>query len=48
MSLAIDNQAISTYNPVNGSFNLCAHKSVVDIRKDEITVFIKVPRDQQG
>ena len=40
----IDNQ----YNPINGSFNRCAHKSVVDIRKDEITVFIKVPRDQQG
>ena len=40
----IDNQ----YNLINGSFNRCAHKSVVDIRKDEITVFIKVPRDQQG
>ena len=40
----IDNQ----YNPLTGSFNRCAHKSVVDIRKDEITVFIKVPRDQQG
>ena len=44
----IDNQTITTYNPINGSFNRCAHKSVVDIRKDEVTVFIKVPRDQQG
>lgn len=44
----IDNQTITTYNPINGSFNRCAHKSVVDIRKDEITIFIKVPRDQQG
>lgn len=44
----IDNQTITTYNPINGSFNRCAHKSVVDIRKDEVRVFIKVPRDQQG
>lgn len=44
----IDNQTITSYNPINGSFNRCAHKSVVDIRKDEVTVFIKVPRDQQG
>lgn len=43
-----DNQTITTYNPINSSFNRCAHKSVVDIRKDEVTVFIKVPRDQQG
>ena len=44
----IDNQTITTYNPINGSFNRCAQKSVVDIRKDEVKVFIKVPRDQQG
>lgn len=44
----IENQTITTYNPINGSFNRCAHKSVVDIRKDEIKVFVKVPRDQQG
>lgn len=44
----IDNQTITSYNPINGSFNRCAYKSVVDIRKDEVTVFIKVPRDQQG
>ncbi|HFI0695644.1 TPA: hypothetical protein ACGO4F_001745 [Streptococcus suis] len=44
----IDNQTITTYNPINGSFNHCAHKSVIDIRKDEIKGFIKVPRDQQG
>lgn len=44
----IDNQTITTYNPINGSFNRCAHKSVVDIRKDEVAVFIKVPREQQG
>ena len=44
----IDNQNITTFNPINSSFNHCAHKSVVDIRKDDVTIFVKVPRDQQG
>ena len=44
----IDNQNITTFNPINSSFNHCAHKSVVDIRKDDVTFFVKVPRDQQG
>ena len=44
----IDNQPVTTYNSINNSFNRCVHKSAVDIRKDEVTVFIKVPRDQQG
>ena len=44
----IDNQNITTFNPINSSFNHCVHKSVVDIRKDDVTVFVKVPRDQQG
>lgn len=44
----IDNQNITTFNPINSSFNQCVHKSVVDIRKDDVTVFVKVPRDQQG
>lgn len=44
----IDSKTITTYNPANASFNHCAHKSIVDIRKDEIKIFIKVPIDQQG
>lgn len=44
----IDNQNITTFNPINSGFNQCAQKSVVDIRKDDVTVFVKVPRDQQG
>lgn len=44
----IDNQNITTFNPINSSFNHCSHKSVVDIRKDDVTIFVKVPRDQQG
>lgn len=44
----IDNQNITTFNPINSSFNHCVHKSVVDIRKDDVTVFVKVPRDQHG
>ena len=44
----IDKQDITTYNRINSSFNHYAHKSIVDIRKDDVTVFVKVPRDQQG
>ena len=44
----INNHTNTTYNPINSSFNRYAHKSVVDIRKDEVKVFIKVPKDQQG
>ncbi len=39
----IDNQNITTFNPINSSFNQCVHKSVVNIRKDDVTVFVKVP-----
>lgn len=44
----IDNQTSTTPNPINSSFNRYAHKSVVDVRQDNITIFIKIPRDQQG
>lgn len=44
----INNQDITTYNHINSSFNHYAHKSIVDIRKDDVTVFVKVPSDQQG
>lgn len=44
----IENQFIAPINQINDSFNRCARKSVIDIQKDEVKVFIKVPRDQQG
>lgn len=44
----INNQDITTYNHINSTFNHYAHKSIVDIRKDDVTVLVKVPRDQQG
>ena len=44
----INIQDITTYNHINSTFNHYVHKSIVDIRKDDVTVFVKVPRDQQG
>ncbi|MBS6718584.1 MAG: hypothetical protein KH229_04520 [Streptococcus parasanguinis] len=44
----IENQVIAPINQINDSFNRCARKSVIDIQNDEVKVFIKVPRDQQG
>lgn len=44
----IENQFIAPINQINDSFNRCVRKSVIDIQKDEVKVFIKVPRDQQG
>lgn len=47
-AITSDAKTITNYNPINDSFNRCARKSVVDIRKDDIKVFVKVPRGQQG
>lgn len=44
----IENQSITTYNPVNEKFNRAVRKSAVDIRKDEITVYVRVPKDNQA
>lgn len=46
--ISMDNQTVLSYNPINRSFNRAIKKSVVDIRKNEIRVFIKLPRTQQG
>lgn len=44
----IDGQTITSYNPINQGFNRNARKCVVDIREDEVSIFVKVPRDQQS
>lgn len=44
----IDNQNMTTLNPINRHFNRYVRKSVVDIRKDNVTVLLKVPRTQQA
>ncbi|AZZ63337.1 hypothetical protein [Streptococcus pyogenes] len=43
-----EHQTVTTINPIHNGFNRAVRKCIVDIRKDAITVFLKVPRDQQG
>lgn len=44
----LKHQTVTTINPIHNGFNRAVRKSIVDIRKDTIVVFLKVPRDQQG
>ena len=44
----LEHQTVTTINPIYDGFNRAVRKCIVDIRKDAITVFLKVPRDQQG
>lgn len=44
----LEHQTVTTINPIHNEFNRAVRKCIVDIREDAITVFLKVPRDQQG
>lgn len=44
----LEHQTVTTINPIHNGFNRAVRKCIVDIRKDTITMFLKVPRDQQG
>ena len=44
----LEHQTVTTINPIHNGFNRAVRKCIVDIRKDTITIFLKVPRDQQG
>lgn len=43
-----EHQTVPTSTPVNNGFNRAVRKCMVDIQTDSVTIFIKVPRDQQG
>lgn len=44
----IENQTITRLNPILKEFNHSVSKCTVDIRKESITLFLKVPRTQQA
>lgn len=44
----LEHQTVTTFNPIHNGFNRAVRKCIVDIRKDTITIFLKVPGDQQG
>ncbi|WP_159574306.1 hypothetical protein [Streptococcus halichoeri] len=46
--LTIENQTASRYNPIHSQFNKAVDKCIVDVRKESITVFLKIPSSQQA
>ncbi|EME8079748.1 hypothetical protein ACFC9J_15580 [Enterococcus casseliflavus] len=46
--MTIEGQTITTYNPINNTFNRAVRKSVVDIRQNCMTIIIKTPSKQQA
>lgn len=44
----LERQTVTSTNPVHNGFNRAVRKCVVDIRADYVTIFIRVPKDQQG
>lgn len=46
--ITIENQSITTSNPINYNFNRSVKKGFVDIRQETVTIFLKVPRSQQA
>lgn len=46
--MTIEGQTITTYNPINNTFNRAVRKSVVDIRQNCMRIIIKMPSKQQA
>ena len=46
--MTIDNQIVTRFNPILRSFNQAVSKCTVDVRKDSVSVFLKVPKTQQA
>ena len=46
--VTIENQTITRFNPVLSEFNQSVRKCTVDIRQEEVSIFLKLPRTQQA
>ena len=46
--VTIENQTITRFNPVLSEFNQSVRKCTVDIRQEEVSIFLKLPRIQQA
>lgn len=46
--ITVENQSITTFNPINTSFNKAMNRCLVDVRVDEVRLYIKLPSSQQG
>lgn len=43
-----ENQKVTTFNPIFKDFNKAVHKGVIDISKENIILYLKVPHTQQA
>lgn len=43
-----ENQKVTSFNPIFKDFNKAVHKSVIDISKENIILYLKVPHTQQA
>ncbi len=44
----VENQKVTSFNPIFKNFNKAVHKCVIDVTNENIIVFIKVPHTQQA
>lgn len=44
----LEHQTVTTINPIHNGFNRAVRKCIVDIRKDTITIFLKVLETNKG
>ncbi|MDT9490045.1 hypothetical protein AB6P12_08875 [Streptococcus mutans] len=46
--ITVENQTVTRFNPILKSFNQAVSKCTVDVRKDAVNLFIKIPKTQQA
>lgn len=46
--ITTENQTVTRFNPILKSFNQAVSKCTVDVRKESVNLFIKMPRTQQA
>lgn len=46
--ITVENQTVTRFNPILKSFNKTVSKCTVDVRKDSVNLFIKIPKTQQA
>lgn len=46
--ITVENQTVTRFNPILKSFNQAVSKCTVDVRRDAVSLFIKIPKTQQA
>lgn len=46
--ITVENQTVTRFNPILKSFNQAVSKCTVDVRRDAVSLFVKIPKTQQA